>query len=162
AGFAQADGAVARLEQDFRAAPGAVFPVEVRVARLFGSFLQRVAGKIGVNVAGVTVGLNLEARGAGSGQVDFAGGVVEFNVVVRRGGEAEVHGGVFVGDVQLTTGIFEVDVVRTGAQRDISRRVDDFEIAGAGLHVAGELIEREIGTLGNEADALGNFFRADG
>ena len=132
------------------------------IAGVRRGFLQSVRGKFRIDIAGVAVGEDVEARGFGKSERDAGVGVADVDVGLRRGREAEFDVAIAVVDFYLAGGIFDGYGIAVGAQRDVSRRVDDFEIAGAGFHVAGERGEREIGALRDEAETFGDFFSADG
>src|SRR5580704_17576167 len=134
----------------------------MRVARFYRGFLQGVRGKFRLDIAGVAVGEDVEAGGLWKGERDAGVGIRDFDVGFRRGREAECDVAVAVVDFYLAGGIFYGHRIAIGAESDVSRRIHDFEIAGAGFHVAGEGSKSEIGALGNEAEAFGNFVGADG
>src|SRR6266700_3251232 len=109
----------------------------------------------------MAIGEDFEARGFGQAEGDACGRVIQLDVFFWRSGEAHVDAAVAVVDFHFAARIFDGDVIRIGAQRKISRRIRDFEIAGAGFHVAGKLSERQVRSLRDEADAFGDFIGAD-
>ncbi len=110
----------------------------------------------------MAVGEDVEARGLGECERDAGVGVADVDVRFGRGREAELDVAIAVVDFYFAGGIFDGYGIAVGAESDVSRGVDDFEIAGAGFHVAGERSEREIGALRDEAEAFGDFVGADG
>ena len=110
----------------------------------------------------MAVGENVEAGGLGKRERDTGVGVRDVDVRFGRRREAECDVAIAIVDFYFAGGVFDGYGVAVGAQGDVSGGVDDFEIAGAGFHVTGERGKREIGTLGNEAEALSNFVGADG
>src|SRR5580704_487796 len=110
----------------------------------------------------MAVGENVEARRLGQRERNSGVGVGDFDVGFGRGGEAKFDIAIAVVDFYLAGGIFDGHRIAVGAQRDVSRGIDDFEIAGAGLHVAGEGSKCEIGALRDEAQAFGDFVGTNG
>src|SRR6266700_2819459 len=109
----------------------------------------------------MAIGEDFEARGFGQAEGDGCGRIIQLDIFFGRSGEAHVDAAVAVVDFHFAARIFDGDVIRIGAQRKISRRIRDFEIAGAGFHVAGKLRERQVRSLRDEADAFDNFIGAD-
>src|SRR5205085_10582564 len=161
AGFANGNGAVTGFQRNLRAAALAVISFQVRIAA-DGCLLQGIGRKFGVDVAGVAIGDDLEVRRFGKTEGDGRRGVS--NVDVFFWGKGKTHFDVAVAIVHFhsAAGILDGNVVGIRAQREISGRVSDLEVPGAGFHMPGELREREVGALGNKAHALGDFVGANG
>src|SRR5260370_38460575 len=109
----------------------------------------------------MAIGDDLETRRIRQAESDGCGSVVDFDVVLRRSGEANFHVASAIVDFDFAASVLQRDVV-LGAHAEVPRSVKDFEVARAGLHVAGELREGEIRAPRNEAHALRDFVGADG
>ena len=127
-----------------------------------GCLFQRIRRKLGIDVAGVAVGRDVEAGRFGKAQSNGRGGVSNLDGFLGRKRKAHFDVAVAIVQFHFAAGIFDGNVVGIRAQVEIAGRVGDFDVSGASFHVAGELREREIGTLGDEAHAFGNFVGADG
>jgi hypothetical protein len=161
AGFVDGDGAVAGFKGDFGAAGCAVLSFEMRIARFCRGFLQGVRGKFRIDIAGVAVGEDIEARGLGNSQRNAGVSVGDIDVFLGRGREAQLDVAIAVVDLYFAGGVLDGHGIAVGAQCDVSRRIDNLEIAGSCFHVAGERSKREIGALRDEAKAFGDFVGAD-
>src|SRR6266849_120647 len=109
----------------------------------------------------MAIGDDVETRRIRQAESDGCGSGVDFDVVLRRSGEANFHIASAIVDFDFAAGVLQRDIVLR-AHAEVPRGVKYFEVARAGLHVAGELREGEIRAPRNEADALRDFVCADG
>src|ERR1700688_1228719 len=110
----------------------------------------------------MAVGGDFETRRGRQAQGDYRVGIGYIDVIFGRGREAQLDGAIAVFDFRFAADIFDVDVVTIGAQLQISRRVGNFQIAGAQFQVAAELAEGQITALRNITNAPGNLVGAYG
>ena len=106
--------------------------------------LKGIRSKLGVNIAGMAIGENLKARGFGQAKRNSRGRIVDLDVVFRRSREANFNVSSAIVHIDLAAGVLQRDVVLR-AHAEVPGSVKDFEVAWAGLHMAGELRECQIG-----------------
>ena len=162
AGFVDGNRAVAGFQSDFGPALLAVFSFEMRIAGFRRGLFQSVRREFRVDITGVTIRDDIEARSARESERDAGVRVRYLDVFLGRGREAHLNVAVAIINLYFAGGILDGHGIPVGAQGDVSRRIDNLQIARAGFHVAGERSQREIRALRDEAKAFGDFVGADG
>src|SRR5580704_8577254 len=105
---------------------------------------------------------DFETRRGRQAQGNYGVAIGDVDVVFGRGRESQLHGAIAVLDFRFAADILHIDVVTIGTQLQISRRIGNFEIAGAQFQMPGELSEGQIAALGNITNAPGNLVSAYG
>src|ERR1700686_2114104 len=105
---------------------------------------------------------DIETGRGGQAQRNHRVGIGDIDVVFGRGRESQFDGAVAILDFRFATDIFDVDVVTIGPQLQISRRIGNFQIAGAQFQMPAELSEGQIAAPRNITNAPGNLVGADG
>src|SRR5258708_15359003 len=96
--FANLDGIVAGLENNFWSARRTVFAFQVRVALVRARCLQAASRKFRIDIAGTAIGLDIEVRRRGNTPRNGSAFVVDTDVLLWSIGKLQFNGTVRVVD----------------------------------------------------------------
>src|ERR1700687_1543729 len=137
-GFANLDGIVAGLENNFWSARRAVFAFQVRVALIGTRGLQGASRKFRIDIAGTAIGLNVEARRRRNAQGDGSAFVVDRDVFLGRIGKLQFNGTVDVVERDSTGDVFQRHRNVFCARCQVARSVGDFQVAAGFFKVSAQ------------------------